>query len=96
MENPKELRCPKCGDKDNQKKHGVNRSSTQRCFCKLCNASYTLDPKSRAIPEHIREIAIREYFMGVSGRGVGKIHRMGKENAMRWIQAKKKLASVDK
>jgi len=53
-----------------------------------------LEPKSRAYSEELRQIAIKEYMMGVSGRGVGKIHGMSGNNVYRWI--KKTGAGVDK
>lgn len=78
--------CPKCGNTDNQIKQGFNRSGTQRCKCKECGKTYTLAPKQRAYPREIREQAIRAYYSGVSGRGVGRIFRMNKDNVIRWIK----------
>jgi transposase-like protein len=86
--------CPKCGSKDNQLNVGFNKSGTQRCQCKECGKYYTLNPKTQAYPEELRELAIKEYLSGVSGRGVGKIHGMSKANVYNWI--KKTRRSVDK
>jgi len=86
--------CPKCKSKHNQINAGYNKSGTQRCVCKDCDYKYTLNPKSRAYPETVRELAIKEYYSGVSGRGVGKIHNMSKANVYNWI--KKTGESVDK
>ena len=86
--------CPKCGSSHNQKKIGFNESGTQRCQCKECKKAYTLNPKKRAYSEEIRQLAIKEYYAGASGRGVGKIHGMNKANVYNWI--KKKRGSVDK
>ena len=96
MDNQKK-KCPRCGDEESQKLDGKNRSGTQRCLCKLCKVSYTLNPKDHRIPEHIRKIAIREYYAGISGRMIGKIHNMSSNNVMRWILAmgKKNSESVD-
>ena len=97
MKRAKEIegrKCPKCGSIDGQKSRGLNRSGTQRCECKKCNISYTLNPKTREYSEAVREIALREYFMGISARGVGKIHRMSKSNVIRWV--KKTGGAVDK
>ena len=84
-----ERRCPKCGRIENQVKCGRNRSGTQRCKCKECGILYTLEPKSRAYPEEVRRQAIKTYYSGVSGRGVGVLFGMGKENVVRWIKKTK-------
>ncbi|GHU60217.1 hypothetical protein FACS1894171_0800 [Clostridia bacterium] len=79
-------RCPKCGSVENQMNYGFNRSSTQRCKCKNCNHTYTLEPKTRAYPEEIRQAALKTFYSGVSGCGVGKIFKMSKANVYNWIK----------
>ena len=73
-------KCPKCGKIENQVKAGYNGSGTRRCKCKECSIYYTVDPKRHAYPEETRELAIKMYYGGVSGRGVGKILGMNKSN----------------
>jgi transposase-like protein len=70
--------CPKCGSEEKQVNFGKNRSGTQRCRCKGCGATYTLNPKERAYSEEVRQSAIKTYYSGVSGRGVGKLLGMNK------------------
>ena len=84
-------RCPKCGKKENQINSGKTQSGTRRCTCKDCNYKYTLNGKTRTIPEEKRKEAMRIYYSGVSSRGVGKILGMGKSNVLNWI---KKTAMV--
>jgi transposase-like protein len=79
-------RCPLCGKAEHQVNDGKNRSGTQRCFCNDCKKYYTLDPKTRAIPEETRQQAIKTFYMGVSGRGVGKVFNMSKANVINWIK----------
>ena len=79
-------RCPECGSIENQIKKGKNRSGTQRCMCKECGAAYTIDPKKREYPEETRKLAIKMYYSGVSGRGVGKVLGMNKSNVYNWIK----------
>ena len=79
-------RCPKCGSIEGQVKAGFNRSGTQRCICRKCNTRYTLEPKQVAYPEEVRERAIKAYYSGVSGRGVGHLFRMSKSNVYNWIK----------
>ncbi len=54
--------------------------------CGKCGATYTINPKQRAYPEETRELAIKMYYSGVSGRGVGKVLRMNKANVYNWIK----------
>ncbi|HCC35916.1 MAG TPA: hypothetical protein DEQ02_09975 [Ruminococcaceae bacterium] len=79
-------RCPKCGKVENQINAGYNRSGTQRCVCKDCNHKYTLNGKTREYSAEVRDQAIRAYYSGVSGRGVGKLLNMSKANVYNWIK----------
>jgi len=87
--------CPKCGQVENQIKAGYNQSGTQRCVRKGCNHKYTLNGKTREYPEEIRKQALRMYYSGVSGRGVGKILGMSKSNVVNWIK-KRERSGMDK
>ena len=53
---------------------------------KECGIVYTLNPKKREYPEEIRLQAIKTYYTGASGRGVGKIFGMSKANVYNWIK----------
>ena len=75
-------------------KAGYNRSGTQRYTCGMCGKRYTPDPKAWRYPEEVRLLAMKEYYAGVSGRGVGKIHGFSKANVYNWL--KKTGDSVDK
>ena len=79
-------KCPYCGKRENQIKVGRNPSGAQRCKCKECGKVYTIDPKHRAYPEEVRKQAMKIFFSGVSGRGVGKIYGMNKSNVMNCIK----------
>ena len=79
-------RCPICGKTEEQVNAGLNRSGTQRCFCKICKKYYTKDPKKREYPEETQKLALKMYYSGVSGRGVGKILGMSKANVYNWIK----------
>jgi|GEM_PF-108556 len=56
-----------------------------RC-CPQCGKYYTLDPKTRKIPEEVRQQAIKTYYAGASGRGVGKVFGFSKVNVYNWIK----------
>ena len=79
-------KCPKCGAEDSQINAGFQQSGSQRCLCRHCNYKYNLRPKGKGYPEEVRIIAMREYYSGVSGRGVGKTHNMSKGNVYNWIK----------
>jgi len=66
--------------------HVYNGSGSQRCKCKECGIYYTVEPKQHAYPKEAIELAIKMYYGGVSGRGVGKILGMNKSNVMNWIK----------
>jgi len=78
--------CPKCGKVENQINKGRNKSGTQRCKCNECGANYTHNPKRHAYGEETRKMAMKIYYSGVSGRGVGKILGMSKSNVYNWIK----------
>ena len=81
-------RCP-CGKAENQTKQGRNRSGTQRCMCMECGIYYTVEPKKREYSEETKQQAIKIFYSGVSGRGVGKILGMNKSNVYNWIKKTK-------
>jgi len=85
MEN-KELKCPSCKSESGQMKNGQNRSGTQQIICRHCKKTYTLEPKQHAYSEETRSLAIKMYYSGVSGRGVGKVLGMSKSNVYNWIK----------
>ena len=59
---------------------------SQRCKCKECGIYYTIDPKRHTYPEEPREPAIKMYYGGIRGRGVGKTLGINKSNVMNWIK----------
>jgi transposase-like protein len=84
------MKCPKCGKMVEQIKRGLNRSGTERCRCKCCGKSYTLNPKNHEIPEKTKKLTLKMFYAGVSGLGVAKILRFGKNNVYNWIKKKRK------
>lgn len=79
-------KCPKCGRIEHQIKVGYNDSGTQRYKCKICEIRYMIDPKKIAYPEEVKQAAIKAYYSGVSGRGVGHLFHMNKANVYNWIK----------
>ena len=81
-----EKECPNCEKTDGQMKNGCNRSGSQRIVCRHCKKSYTLEPKRNAYGEETVALALKIYYAGTSGRGVGKILNMSKANVYNWIK----------
>ena len=86
MKNEKKRRCPHCQAEEGQMKNGKNRSGTQSYLCRHCQKAYTPEPKRIAYEEGIRAQAIKTYYAGISGRGVGKIYGFSKANVYNWIK----------
>jgi transposase-like protein len=76
-----EIKCPRCLAVEGQMKNGKNRSGTQAMLCR-----YTLEPKRNAYSEETRALALKIYYAGASGRGVGKVLGMSKANVYNWIK----------
>jgi transposase-like protein len=79
-------KCPKCNIAEYQVNKGFNHSGTQRCLCRKCGIYYTKDPKKQEYSEETKRHAMKIYYSGVSGRGVGKILGMNKANIYNWIK----------
>jgi transposase-like protein len=82
----KVMKCPVCGEENGQVNNGHNRSGTQRVLCRSCGKTHTVDPKRHEYPEETRKLALKMYYSGVSGRGVGNILGMDKSNVYNWIK----------
>ena len=78
--------CPNCKAENGQMKNGKNRSGSQSFLCRHCKKAYTPEPKRVAYDEGVRTQAIKTYYAGVSGRGVGKIFGFSKANVYNWIK----------
>jgi transposase-like protein len=85
MEN-KQQTCPRCGASEGQMKNGKNRSGTQSMLCRCCKKAYTIEPKRNEYPEETKQIALKMYYSGMSGRGIGKVLGMSKANVYNWIK----------
>lgn len=83
---PAEKKCPVCEAGSRQMKKGFNRSGTQRYQCGKCGVTYTPEPKRKAYDEETRALALKIYYAGASGRGVGKVLNMSKANVYNWIK----------
>ena len=55
-------------------------------LCRHCKKTYTLEPKRNAYSEETRVLALKIFYAGASGRGVGKALKMSKANVYNWIK----------
>lgn len=79
-------RCARCGSEKQQYKYGKNRSGTARYRCSECGKAYTPEPAKSTYSEEEKTTAIKTYYEGASGRGVGRLQKMSKANVFRWIK----------
>ena len=82
----KERKCPHCGSSEKQYKHTANKSGSERYRCGMCGKTYTPEPRKHTYTEEERANAIRAYFECKSGRAVGRLLKMSRSNAVRWIK----------
>ena len=83
-------KCQICDKTEHQRNCGKNRSETQRCFCTECRKYYA-QPENTGIFRRITWTAIKTYYAGTSGWGVGKIFGFNKANVYNWIKKLRKI-----
>ena len=77
-------KCPKCGEETAQVKSGFTPNGSQKYKCKACGKVYTPEPKKSGYSEEEKNMAIKYYYEGNSGRSTGRFFNMSKANAVRW------------
>jgi transposase-like protein len=85
-EKKEERVCPQCGKREKQWKQGVNMSGTERYKCQNCKKTYTPNPRPHAYDEETKKTALRMLVSGMSGRKIGLLLGMCKNNAYKWAQ----------
>ncbi|MCL2519933.1 MAG: hypothetical protein FWE37_02870 [Spirochaetaceae bacterium] len=86
MEESKKMICPKCGEQTGQMKKGFTKAGSQRFLCYICKHTYTPIKKKWIYSEEERKEAKKLYFLGNTGRGVGKFFNMHQSNIYRWLK----------
>jgi len=79
-------KCPHCERTEEQILSGKTAAGSQRCYCKVCKKYYTLDPKTREIPDEKKLEAIKAFMGGLSARKVGQIFGFSKANVLNWLK----------
>ena len=78
-------RCPKCGRAENKSTRDTTGQARSAVFANFAITN-TLNGKTREYPEETKRQAIKTYYSGVSGRGVGKLMGIGKGTVYNWIK----------
>jgi transposase-like protein len=73
-----------------QWKYGINESGTQRYKCKDCGRTYTPAPRAHEYDEGTKKTALRMLVSGMSGRKIGLLLGMCKNNAYKWAEEEAK------
>ena len=79
------LECPKCKTNEKQAKFGKNRCGSQRMQCRLCNTTYTPEPKQSGYSGEIREKAVRLYVEGNNFRRIGRLLNVNHQSVVNWV-----------
>ena len=81
----KVVRCPYCGATEYQIKDGYNRSGSQRYKCKVCDCTYTPEPKYVGYPDSVRRKAVALYRAGMSFRAIGRSLGVNHQTVANWV-----------
>ena len=79
------MHCVKCGSQTLRKNGLVH--SRQRYLCKACGYNLTVELKSSAFADSIKEQALQMYLEGMGFRAIGRLLGMSQVSVYRWIRA---------
>ena len=79
-------KCPYCQDTQQQIKVGFTPAGSQRFKCKLCQRTYTPQPK-QMYSDEMRRFAIRCYADGASYRWAARYLGVDHVTVMNWVKA---------
>ena len=80
------MHCVKCGS-GALRKNGIVHSR-QRYLCKDCGYNLTVELKSTAFTDSIKEQALAMYLEGMGFRAIGRVLGISHVSVYRWIKAK--------
>ena len=79
--------CPNCHATDNQIKNGRTKAGSQRYRCKLCQKSYTPEPKEPGYSAEMRLRAVRMYADGMNFRRIARHLGVNHQSVINWVNA---------
>lgn len=77
--------CTRCGS-TNIVKNGKDYKGSQKFHCKDCHKYGTLEPRGRAYPQRVKDLALRIYRERASMRGVARALGIARQTLARWIK----------
>ena len=73
------IACPHCGNRKDVIRFGANRSGTARCRCHGCGRTFTLNPKSQALPPDKEAAILGALAERISQRGIARALKVGRQ-----------------
>jgi transposase-like protein len=87
IEEPKEPRCPYCGQTRSVVKAGLNnKGGNQRLRCQKCQRYFTQQHWPHGYDPSLREQALKLYLEGMSLRGIGRVLGVHHQSIANWIK----------
>jgi transposase-like protein len=84
---PKEPRCPYCGQTRSVVKAGLNnKGGNQRLRCQKCQRYFTQQHRHHGHDPSLREQALKLYLEGMSLRGIGRVLGVHHQSIANWIK----------
>ncbi len=79
--------CPYCKRSEAQIKAGRTRSGSQSWHCKLCQRTYTPQPKEPGYPVALRQQAVKLVADGVNFRRTARQLGVNHQTVINWVNA---------
>jgi transposase-like protein len=79
--------CPYCKRTDQQIKAGRTQAGSQRFHCKVCQRTYTPEPKAMGYDEALRQQAVRLVADGVNFRRTARLLGVNHQTVINWVNA---------
>jgi transposase-like protein len=81
------MKCPHCGQSQQQHKNGKTKSGSQRYRCYACQHSYTPQKKAQGYGAAIRRRVIQQYVDGGNLRRIGRQLGLSHPTVANWVKA---------
>ena len=80
-------KCPYCERSEQQIKAGRTKAGSQRYHCKVCQRTYTPEPKAMGYPEAVRQQAVKLVADGVNYRRAARQLGVNHQSVINWVNA---------
>ena len=79
--------CPYCQRSEQQIKAGRTKAGSQRYHCKVCQRTYTPEPKAAGYPQAVRQQAVKLVADGVNYRRAARQLGVNHQSVINWVNA---------